>query len=107
MNSLTSNPISFKLRKAAYSEVLKCLKSLPNDCSTRYDNFLVSFIKPVAEYIASPLTFLINNLTKESEFPDQWKIARIIPIPKVTNPTELKDYVRYQFFQFYQKCTKN
>ena len=26
------------------------------------------------------------------KFPDQWKIACISPIPKVANPTELKDY---------------
>ena len=29
---------------------------------------------------------------EESKFLDQWKIARISPIPKVNNPTELKDY---------------
>ena len=52
----------------------------------------MSFIKPIAEYIASPLKFLINNLIKESKFPDQWKIVRISAIPKVTNPRELKDY---------------
>ena len=28
----------------------------------------------------------------KSKFPDQWKIARISPIPKVKNPTEIKDY---------------
>ena len=39
-----------------------------------------------------PLTFIINNSIEESKFPDQWKIARISLIPKVTNPTELKDY---------------
>ena len=39
-----------------------------------------------------PLTFIINNLIEESKFQDQWKIARISLIPKVTNPTELKDY---------------
>ena len=35
---------------------------------------------------------IINNLIEESKFPDQWKIARISPIPKVTNPADLKDY---------------
>ena len=38
------------------------------------------------------VTVIINNLNEESKFPDQWKTARISPIPKVTNPTELKDY---------------
>ena len=92
IDSLTSSHGSFKLQKATYNDIVKSLKSLRNDCSTGYDNIQVSSIKPIAEYIVSPLTFIINNLIEESKFPDQWKIARISPIPKVTNPTELKDY---------------
>ena len=92
IDSLTSSHDSLKLQKVTYNDVLKSLKLLRNDCSTGYDNIPVSFIKPIAEYIASPLTFIINNLIKESKFPDQYKIARISPIPKVNNPTELKDY---------------
>ena len=92
IDSLTSNHDSVKLQKVTYNDVLKSLKSLRNDYSTGYDNIPVSFIKPIAENIASPLTFIINNLIEESKFPDQWKIACISPTPKVTNPTELKDY---------------
>ena len=91
-DSFTSSHGSFKLQKVTYIDVIKSLKSLRNDCSTGYDNIPVSFIKPIAEYIASPLTFLISSLIEESKFPGQWKIARISPIPKVTNPRELKDY---------------
>ena len=92
IDSLTSSHDSFKLQKVTYNDIVKSLKSIRNDFSTGYDNIPVSFIKPIAEYIASPLTFIINNLIEESKFPDQWKIARISPIPKVTDPTELKDY---------------
>ena len=84
---------SFNLQKVTYNEALKSLKLLQNDCSTGYDNTPVSFIKPIAEYIASSLTFIINNLIEESKFSDQQKIARISPIPKVTNPIEMKDYL--------------
>ena len=94
IDSLTSSHDSFKLQKVRYNDVLKSLKSLRNDGSTGYTNIPVPFIKPIAESIASPLTFKINNLIEESKFPDQWKYACISPIPKVTNPTELKDYRR-------------
>ena len=80
IDSLTNSHDSFKVQKVTYNDVLNSLKSLRNDCSTGCDNIPVSFIKPIAEYI------------EESKFPDQWKIARISPIPKVTNPAELKDY---------------
>ena len=92
IDSLKSSHGSFKLQKVTCNDVLKSLESLRNDCSTGYDNTPVSFIKPIAEYIASPLSFIINNLIEESKFPDQCKIPRISPIPKVNNPTELKDY---------------
>ena len=52
----------------------------------------MSFIKPVAEYLESPLTFIINNFIVTSTFPGIWKIARISPIPKIVNPSQLKDY---------------
>ena len=89
---LRSSHDSFKQQKVIYNDIVKSLKSPRNDCSTGYNNNQVSFIKPIAKYIASPLTFIINNLIEESKFPDLWKIARLSPIPKVTNPTELKDY---------------
>ena len=92
IDSLTSSNDSLELQKVTYNDIVKSLKSLRNDCSTGCDNIPVSFIKPIAEYIASPLTFISNNLIEEWKFPDQWEIARISPIPKVTNPTELKDY---------------
>ena len=52
-DSLTGTHDNFKLQKLTYNDVLKSLKSLRNDCSTGYNNIPVSFIKPIAEYIAS------------------------------------------------------
>ena len=92
IDSLTSSHDCFKLQKVTYSDLIKTLKSLRNDCSTGYEKIPVSLIKPIAEYIASTLTFITNNLIEESKFQDQWKVDRISPIAKVTNPTELKDY---------------
>ena len=62
---LTSSHDSFKLHKVTYNYVLKSLKSLQNNCSTGYNNISVSFINPIAEYIASPLTYKLNNLIEE------------------------------------------
>jgi len=92
INNLRDCENSFALNEIIYEETLKCIKSLRNDCSTGHDNIPVNFIKPIAEYIASPLTFIINNYIKESKFPSEWKIARISPIPKIDKPIELKDY---------------
>ena len=63
-----------------------------NDCSTGYDHITPTFIKPVSEFLVSPITFIINNFIKVNQFPDIWKLARIRPIPKIQLPVELKDY---------------
>ena len=62
-----------------------------DDCFTGYDNIPVSLAKSVAEYIALPLAYIINNSIKIHTFPSQWKIARICPIPKVKIRTETSD----------------
>ena len=91
-SSLKDKSNSFKLRLVTLTEVSKSIKTLRNDCSTGYDNIPVSFIKPLAEYLESPLTFIKNNFIVTSTFPGIWKIARISPIPKLVNPPQLKNY---------------
>ena len=63
-----------------------------NDCSTGYDHIPASFIKPVSEFLVSPITFIINNFIKINEFPGKWKLSRISPIPKIKLPVDLEDY---------------
>ena len=53
---------------------------------------------PVVIYKASnwifrlPLVFITNNFRVTSVFPGIWTIARISPLPKIVNPSQLKDY---------------
>ena len=68
------------------------MRLVGNDCFTGYDNIPAMFIKPVVEFLVSPLTFVINNYIATNNFPNTWKTARISPIPKITQPVELKDY---------------
>ena len=50
------------------------------------------FIKPIVEFIVSQLTFVNNNYIVANNFMDAWKTPRINPIPKITQPVELKDH---------------
>ena len=83
ISSLKDKSNNFKLRLITLKEENKYIKTLRNNCSTGYDNIPVSFLKPVAEYLESPLTFIINNFIVTSAFPGMWKIARISPIPNL------------------------
>jgi len=42
---------SFQLKHTNYTEVVKLIRELRNDCSSGYDNIPVKFVKPVAEEI--------------------------------------------------------
>ena len=46
----------------------------------------------MSDIIASPLTRIINTSIRQGNFPDQWKISKVTPIPKVVNPEANSDY---------------
>ena len=94
-NLIRSFPVKnngFQLQTVSYEDVEQCLRLVRNDCSAGYDNTPAMFIKPVVEFLVPPLTFVINNYIATNNFPKAWKTARISPIPKRTQPVELKDY---------------
>ena len=78
---------SFTLAPVTQNEVLNTIKLPRSDCSTGPDQIPTQFIKPIAEFLASPLCHIINTCIQSSAFPTKWKTARISPIPKV-------DYLR-------------
>ena len=48
--------------------------------------------KLIAKFIVAPLTLIINQILDQNEFPDAWKEALVIPIPKSgdsANPSNL------------------
>ena len=59
----------FELQTTNFDQVLKIIKSLRNDYSTGYDNIPIFLIKPVPEYISSPIALIINNQTLTRTFP--------------------------------------
>ena len=83
---------TFTLKPTTYDAVKKEINNLKNDCSTGFDTIPVKYLKPASEYIASPITNIINNCITTNSFPKMWKIARISPIPKIKAPTKPSDY---------------
>ena len=83
---------SFHLNHTNYNEVYKIITNLKNDCSSGHDNIPVRYLKPVAEYITSPMVHIINTSIDQEIFPKQWKISRVCPILKPDNSTSIKDY---------------
>ena len=49
-------------------------------------------MKAVADYLASPMTHIINHCIATSTVPTDWKVSRVCPVPKVNNPTSISEY---------------
>ena len=85
-------PYSYYLKKNISSQfnfshidetgVLKIIKSLKNKTSSGPDGISLKFMKNIAPAIIRPLTFLINNSIVSGIFPDQLKVAKVIPLFK-------------------------
>ena len=73
-------------------EVGKYISSLKNKKSMGMDNLSSSFLKVALEYIVEPLTYIYNLCIEFSVFPDVWKCARVVPIPKGSNTSDLDNY---------------
>ena len=63
-----------------------------NSGSKGIDLISVSFIKLCLPALLPALDHLFNFSLQNSIFPSTWKMANILPIPKVRNPKEAKDY---------------
>ena len=61
-------------------------------CSSGHDVVPVWYVKPLAESITSPLVDIINKSIDWEIVPKQWKISRVYLIPKIAQPTDVKDY---------------
>ena len=62
--------------------MINIVKVTPNKNSLGFDEILVKLSKEVIYEIAITLTYLINKSFQDGIFPDDLKIARIVPIYK-------------------------
>ena len=65
---ITDDESSFKIMHTTYDEVQNIIKNLKNDCSCGPDNISVRFLKPVADFITSPLVHIINKCIDKKTF---------------------------------------
>lgn len=55
------------------------------------DNISIKVVKLLFPVFGRYLLHLFNTILTTSIFPDTWKMANVVPIPKKKNPTEFKD----------------
>ena len=85
------NTTSFKLKNTSVIEIKKIIRSLKSK-SSGVDDISGAFVKLAINHISEPLAKIINAAYKFQKFPERWKKAIVIPIPKIDNPLHPSDY---------------
>ena len=74
-------------------EISKIIMYL-NDSSPGWDNFRSNVIKDTADLLLLPLTYSLNLFITQGIFPDELKIAKVIPIFKSGDSAQIGNYRR-------------
>lgn len=83
---------SIFLKEVDYAEVWDIIQHLKNSYSTGIDDVPNTILKKCARFIIDPLTHIFNNSFLTGIFPDQLKIAKIIPLHKKGSKDNMENY---------------
>ena len=82
----------FSLRPVSQEEILKIITDLKNTKSTGMDFIDTWVIKLVAKEILPALTHIVNISISQAEFPNSWKVSKVVPLLKKDDPLQSKNY---------------
>lgn len=90
-NFLDNNKSMF-VKPVTSREIVEIVGKFKNKMSSGDDEIPTKIVKKIIEYIAEPLTHIINNSLKNGIFPDKLKTALVVPIYKKGDPSSLENY---------------
>ena len=82
----------FSLLKVTEQEVWRVVKSINISKSSGLDNINSFVIKETFTFLKSEITHMYNLSIRTAKFPDTWKKALVVPIPKKGNLTRVQNY---------------
>ena len=77
---------------ATEKDVIDILKSLDVNKATGPDKISAKMLREASTAIAKPLTRLINMSLNKMVFPDEWKLANVLPLYKKNDKTSVNNY---------------
>ena len=102
---------SIFLSPVTENEIKNLSSELKSGKSTGFDNISVSDVKSNIEYLAKPLTYIINLSISTGTVPSNIKLARVIPIHKNDSYSDFNNYrpisILPVFSKFYEKVIYN
>ena len=75
--------------------------SFPNNKSTGIDNVCIRLLKLAAPIICHPLAYICNLSLFTSHFPSKWKVAKVTPIYKDGDKSDVSIIGQFQFYLFF------
>ena len=73
-------------------KVAECLKELKIKNCEGFDKLPLRILKDGASVLAGPLSILFQKIYETKKIPEQWKVARVIPLHKKGNKHEITNY---------------
>ena len=90
MNNTISSKLTF--HEVTELEIDNIFNSLTSKPSSGYDNISTRQLKKLKSYLLSPITIIINQMLNTGYFPDNLKIAKVIPIFRKDDPSLCNNY---------------
>ena len=95
-----SNIFKLSFSYVTTDEVQQIIKSLKNTSAVGYDNIPIDSVRNNVQYRIRNITLIINSSLATGEVPDNLKIAKVSPIFKSGNKTDLENYRTISFRPF-------
>lgn len=89
---INMNPNTIFLKKITERELIDVVNNFKNKKSTDCDDIDMTLVKHIIDSIARPLTHICNQSLQSSIFPNQIKVAKVIPIYKNSNKHQFSNY---------------
>ena len=74
------------------SDITECMLTLKSKNCEGFDRIPVRILRDAHEILNKPLSVLFNLIYHQKVIPDQWKMAKIIPIYKKGNKQKIENY---------------
>ena len=103
-----SNISSMMVKPTEPNEIINIIKGFSSNKAAGFDDILTRIIKSVSFSIAIPLVTLFNLSFETGIFPDQLKIAKVIPLFKSDDKRIINNYRPISVLPvFFQKLLRN
>lgn len=103
LDLIDNNTNSIFIEPVKEHELLKVVATFKGKYSTDYNDINMKLVKDIISYIVKPLTYIFNLSFQSRIFPDNMKIAKVIPIYKSGDRHNFTNYRPISFLPQFSK----